>query len=349
MKYPILSFGILLSAAAIAQPTFNRSDMFPAGTAYQKTMVSPDEINTDSTGPNSVWNFPLTPLMSSEEIAAPLGTQGPYETFQTSTYVFGGMAGTDSIYNYYEVNDNAFAHNGFFQFSFDGFPPPPGANGPMIYNPPVDVFRFPSTMGSTFNQEIHGVRIMLPDTIVRTGTEQVMFDGYGTLTTPAGTYENVLRFFTIKEFKDSSHIDGNFNYKLIHSWSWISPGTRGVTLLYIEKDVTDLGTVNLGAVQGTAWYTNPGDVGFADIPNRSFTIYPNPMQDIFNLSGKAENGNMTVDLLSVTGQHVQRLYTGNLNGQQFNLQLSLKNVSPGFYLVNVLNGQKVESYPVVIK
>jgi hypothetical protein len=345
MKHLFLKLTLLLPLAAIAQPEFTKNDMYPVGFSYQKMMVNPNEVPTEITGANSTWNFELFSMGSATETAEAFSTQGAYQSFPEATFVFGSELGSDSLYRYFVVNDNSFALNGFFVFPNDGFPPPPGSNGPMVYNPPLDIFRFPSTMGSAFTQTINGTKNQLPDTILRKGQQTVTFDGYGTLTTAAGTFQNALRFYTEQQYVDSTSANGVVNTYEVKSWSWISPATRGVILLHKEIMVKD----NDEVPDTTAWYTNPGDVGFDDAQKRSFIIYPNPMHDVFTLSGQAETGNLTVDLLSITGQYVQRLYTGNLNGQFYNLQLSLKTVEPGFYFVNLLNGDKTESYPVVVR
>jgi hypothetical protein len=319
--------------------------MFPVGFSYQKTQVNPNEVPTETTGANSTWNYQLTPLTSETETADAMSTQGAYMSFPEATFVLGSEIGGDSLYRYFQVSDNSFGYGGFYLFTYDGFPPPPGSNGPLVYDPPVDIFRFPSSMGSTFTQAINGYKNQLPDTILRYGEQTVTFDGYGTLTTAAGTFENVLRFYTEQNYVDSTAADGIVNTYEVRSWSWISPTTKGVILLHKEI----MNRNNAEVPDTTAWYSDPGDVGFEDNYSRSFILYPNPMHDVFTLTGKAEPGNVTVDLLSVTGQQVQRLYTGNLNGQFFNLQLSLKNVDPGFYLVNMLNGEKNESYPVIVR
>jgi hypothetical protein len=347
MKHSLLSLsGLLLAITVVAQPEFTRNDMFPVGFSYQKIRVNnPSGISTAATGANSTWNYSSAAGDVASESADAIAGQPFSGSFPNSTFVMAGKQGNDSLYNYFKVSANSYALDGYYRFPDESFPPPPGSNGPMIYNPPVDIFRFPSMMGSTFNQEIAGVKRTSLDSVSRKGQQTVTFDGYGTLTTPAGTFQNALRYYTEQAYKDSSAAEGITIAYTVKSWSWISAATRGVILLH--KEIMTTG--NNPVPDTTAWYTNPGDVGISENNKQSFTIYPNPMQEIFSLSGKAEPGNMTVDLLSVTGQQVQRLYTGNLNGQLFNLQLSLKNVEPGFYIVNLNNGEKQESYPVVVK
>lgn len=344
MKHTLLSLAVVIPMVALAQPQFNRSDLFSPGTSYQKFSIPADSVLTETTGADVVWNCSASSSEEQNETIEPFSTQGPYQSFTGAGWVIGNQMGGDSLYRYFTSSDTSYGLNGFYHFSFDGFPPPPGSNGPMVYTPALDILRFPAAMGSTFTQAISGQKNQDPDTIMRYGTQTVTVDGYGTLTTPAGTFQDVLRVYTFQEMNDITmggmYVRG-FN---VESWTWISAATKGVPLLH--KEITY--DRDAFGMQSVAWYTDPGDVGMENTYLRSFALYPNPIQENFTLSGTAEPGELVVDLYSLTGQKVQQLYKANSNGQQFHLQLSVQHVSPGFYLVRVSNGSKQEAYPVMV-
>ena len=69
-----------------------------------------------------------------------------------------------------------------------------------------------------------------------TSIDSTIVDAYGTLTTPAGTYSNVLRVHTIVHQKDSSLLFGTYFYRS-EGYSWFQPGFHN-TLLSLGYDTS---------------------------------------------------------------------------------------------------------------
>jgi len=112
--------------------------------------------------------------------------------------------------------------------------------------------------------------------ITATGTISVKADAYGTLKTPAGTFNNVLRLSIRQAITDT--FTGLYSAQYIfQTYDWYADGISN-TLLSISFDtITTLGTSTPGS--STNYATNIS-AGISNIsPSISFNTYPNPATD----------------------------------------------------------------------
>jgi len=341
----LLLFAFLASASAlVAQPTFNSQDIFSVGTQYDTRNVNPADVNTGTTGANSTWDYSGLVVTSTVTAAAEAITDQPdAASFPNSSFVMVTVIPNDSTFRYYSITAQGLSLDGQTSVAF-GLPFPPSATGPMIYTPGVDVFRFPSTFLSSISQPIFGTQIGIFDTVHRRGVSLVAFDGFGTLTTPEGTFNDVLRFSTVLNFTDSSTVPGVFRTWSIQSVTWISAATRGIPLL--KKETILIDGVDAGS---SAFFTDAGGVGIAEATESRFTIFPNPAINMVTIAGIAGNGKLSVELYSLTGQMISSLYNINTAAGEVVIQVPVNDVASGMYLIKINDGATASVKKIVIR
>jgi len=334
MKLPVFSLALLVAGSVLAQPTFTAQDLFSTGATFNRFFVDPTTVSTVLTGANFTWDyFNVQSNGPISQTAAPLVNQPAYLSFPGSSFVFGNGTENDSTFSYYTIMPEALTLNGYKNIQ-TGLPFPPLAEGPMIYNPPVDEFRFPSTFNTTFNQNITGTQTGLSNVIYRYGAQTVTFDGYGKITTPLASYENVLRYTTTQQYTDSLGgfaLLGSYTADIV---TWISPATAGIPIF--RKEVITV-TID-GSTQpfaSSAFYSNPQSVGINATETAHLNLFPNPAAEYITVAGTTAGGNVLVDILSLTGQLQRSLFNATIGSGQFQLQLPVDDLAAGIYLIRV--------------
>jgi len=106
-------------------------------------------------------------------------------------------------------------------------------------------------------------------------------------------------------------------------------------------------TIDMGAYEWTQG-TDPATSLTTEIENKTInsgiSVYPNPSQVQVNFRFTPENGDKTmIDILTLTGQHLYRVYEGNAEqGMEQNIQFT-KPLNEGLYIYKLTNGQVVKT------
>ncbi len=330
MKKPLLLL-TLWSTGLMAQPTFNSTDMFGVNETFQSwDVTNAGTIDIGATGANSVWNFPdlISGTESTNTYLNPAGNPGvsnfPGANLCQAVTSLGGNPG----YTYLKTTSQAFSIDGVWSSQ-------QGTETISQLNPDMDIYRFPFTFNSSFTQPVGGTTTTqiagVNYTYIRQGTQTVTCDGYGTLTTPLGTFNNVLRLKTVQVYSDSIDFQGIpqvFNYEsIIHNW--VSVESKGVTLL----SHTSFSVNGSATISGTL-STIP-TVGIAEASNKlNFNLFPNPAKDLLMVQTPSlTNGNLVAEIFSITGQFIKKIELTNQQGSQFNFQLD--GIESGAYLLRL--------------
>jgi hypothetical protein len=273
---------LAISSIAMAQPTFNSSNFFTIGTTFNYQDITSTSLSPGSAGANQTWNFgSLTPGANpySNEYISPSGAPGS-SNYPTATVV--AKVGTSPNFSYaYYTNSSASAQiNGVWTNAS-------GTTLAIVYSNPQTVVNYPLTYGSTgtdnfqsmYTATISGFTINQ----YQTGTISYNADGYGTLTTPAGTYTNCLRVKFRQVQVDSTVYVGfpippAITYTNITSYSYFTL-TNGklVDRFSMSFDTTDSqGTVTTGE---SANYTTSVSTGILNLSAPEISkieLSPNP-------------------------------------------------------------------------
>ncbi|GEJ43799.1 T9SS type A sorting domain-containing protein [Chryseobacterium sp. ON_d1] len=174
----------------------------------------------------------------------------------------------------------------------------------MSYSDPLINFNFPITYLQQFTDtyQFNITSGGVPNG-AESGQVEYTVDGYGTITTPTGTYPNVLR---IKRMRTATQTPGPFNYTN-ESYMWISQ-SAGIVFNFAINTFTINGNTSvvksISYLETTALSTADPEIGHKDL-----SVYPNPGSDFITLNSREDISRITV--ISLDGRTV--LTPGNSN------------------------------------
>ena len=267
-KRQLLPATLILAAStqAFAQPTVDSNALPNTGfTANVQFGTTTTQLAPGSAGANATWNFATFSAGSngtSNYTACPGGVG--CSTFPGSTLV-----GTDNngSRTYFSVMNGIQAITGL------------STNGQnIIYSNPEDYIRTPMTFNSTFTDPFAAT--LSGGQLYRVGSSTNLVDGYGTLTTPSGTYNNVLRVKRTSEYRDSMPGFGTmFNYSAT-TYLWYSPAVRDYLFVIASLTSTPFGGGE-GSTVHTAGYRTGVITSSVEgvVAEAFFQASPNPAQD----------------------------------------------------------------------
>lgn len=182
--------GMCAPLALLAQPTLTATGINPV-VGDQYTTQTAQYVNPGSPGANQTWNLAMSSSGATNSTGvAPSST--PYaSSFPTATVAFG-----TNPYVYYKTSSSAMQMNGVVS----------GAGVVISYSDNEDLLRFPATYNNSYTDDWAATFTSASYMYYRTGSTAVTTDGWGTLTTPAGTYSNVMRVHFVQTYQDSTNI-----------------------------------------------------------------------------------------------------------------------------------------------
>jgi hypothetical protein len=205
----------------------------------------------------------------------------------------------------------------------------------IIVNSPMPKYlQFPCTMGSSWTTSHASEFTYEGDPVFRSGVITCEADGYGTLTMPSGTIQNVLRIHMLNQLQDSMAmftIDYTYDSYLYYIVGQSYPIAELVT-----------GTIDMGfgaptVVQFSRW---TGDIttNINVIGGHELRVYPNPANDAVNVVLPDEVGaDAIITITDASGRsvHQERLTTigGNI------ARLALQHLVRGLYTLVITDGK----------
>lgn len=149
------------------------------------------------------------------------------------------------------------------------------AGGTIItYSNPQTQIDFPLVMSSGGN-DTHACSFVSGGfPFDRVGSTTWEVDGWGTVITPNGTYNDVLRVKQTQDYVDT-YSGGTIDYS-VEIYSWMKAGIH-YPLAAMTSFVSSLGSQSYGT------YIT-GSVGIDEVNNFAFSLSPNPCQDIITVS-----------------------------------------------------------------
>lgn len=152
----------------------------------------------------------------------------------------------------------------------------------MTYTDPLIDFKFPATYLQQFTDNYQISTTGGTGSSAETGQVDYTADAYGTITTPTGTYFNVLR---IKRMRTGTQTPGPFTYTN-ESYMWISQ-SAGIVFNFAINTFTFNGTTN---VTKSISYPAAGALSTVDLDaeKEGISVYPNPGSDMISLTSKED-------------------------------------------------------------
>lgn len=294
-------------------------------------------MNPGPAGANQTWN--LTPFTTAFTNTVNCVTPGstPYgSSFTNATVASTSTSGTVTTYAYIKSSATAMQNYG-------AAIPQSTATVVIPYSNPEDFLHYPFTMGNsytdtwatTFTLSTSGVT----NTTYRNGTDSVTADGYGTLTTPDGTFANVLRVHFVQNYHDSTVITGFPTAYLgdyrNDEYMWYLNGNHSaiasVSALHSVTSFTNSMTYSANYLQGVV----VGIEQQSAISN-SLSLFPNPASSVLNIElNLSEDQKADIKIINSLGQQVNALT--NMQGVQGSnrFKVNVDGLPEGIYFAQV--------------
>lgn len=353
-KITTLFVAILLSCNTFGQITITNSDMPEAGdTIRQSTSVDVGLINYEETGNDFSWDFSsLTPFTQSVDTFVSVGdTPWLYQLlFFTSANLaqpgteFDQLPGFEvtDYFNYYKNSSSDFRAVGF-GVTFTGIPIP------NKYDEPDKIYQFPIEAGNVDSSySVHSIG--LPSLGYLGGWKKRVnyTDGWGTLTTPYGTFET-LRIKSVVQQYDSVFIDslgfGLPLYQEFIEYKWLG-NDHGLPLLTVKDD---------GILQTIIFIDSVRNMSVGIHDNTELTnvdLFPNPASKSFAISlNLVREAEVQISLYNLQGKLEEKLYDGLKLPSNDKLSFNIQhlNLKPGLYLVYISIDNDVSMRKLVIR
>lgn len=305
MKKIYLLLGVIpMTTLLNAQPIIQSTDLNPVpGDAMN--MVNCNWVSEGSAGNNMTWD---------------LSAQSANSNYILSVSAAGGSTPNANI----DLNYGGQSHMYLLC----------NTSGQQIYNQlagttmitfsnPMQYMEFPLNSTMNFTDNFVATFTSSGYSFSRAGDVEGTADGYGTLITPEGTFNNVIRVRYTQIYTDTYSL-GTIDYD-VETYAWYKAGYHGAL-----ASVTSLTTF-----QGTQMYSEYMEVstlGVEENTIKSVLVYPNPVSNELNIQlNDTEIASISIlDLNGNTVKIVTKSYT----------QIDVSELNSGLYFVAVkdMNG-----------
>lgn len=328
MKKIITLLLVITSINCFAQPTISSSVAGEVGDEFSFTIVNTTDFDPGPAGENVTWDF------------SGIATSGTASNYTLITAEATGQAGTFPGANTasdYGSDTYAFFKISPSEYSIYGVYTPVTV---ISYSDPEEIVVFPLTYGTTNEDDLYSEFFSGIETI-RSGSNELLGDGYGTLILPSGTYTNVLRMKLQEDYSDEGvdfPITIEYNFE---SYYWFKEGVKGPLFQYnYQEVVSGIPTVN----ESYQINNNMEEVAIqSNLTSSDVKLFPNPASEVLNLY--ASNGIQLhkAEIVDIAGRLV---FAENLSGQ--NNVLNIQDLLAGVYIIKLTSsaGVLVESITI---
>lgn len=316
MKHLFYSLSLFFSLQVLAQPVINSNVIAPIGsvTAYYKSAnATANTFNAGASGANATWNFASldTAQGSFTQSVVIADTTYYYNEYPSVVnYAVGGWAGFGPTYVYAYLDNSKFEYYGVRSISES-----------KIFQDPQKQLTFPFTYNNQFSDTFYD------EYPVYYGNVTVKADGYGTLTTPAGTFANALRikYHEVYRQYDMDTPDDSLFYEGTY-YRWYQPNTPNLLLEYSKL-------VSFYIYQGQRYdfdslkhvvFTKNVATAINEPETFKATVYPNPAGNTLMIN--AETVIETAEITDLYGRVVLQQ-----NGFAPSLMLNIEALPAGAY------------------
>lgn len=322
MKKTTLFLSLFASGLAmVAQPTITSADL-PVANQYWAEME--DETGNPKTisapGANQNWDYSTGYYTVTDTSFTGFIAPSAVPNNLASNFSAANLANynaTDSVAAFFVSNSNGFYYDGFYIAKASGI-------GKVDYDPNMLYVPTPFTYNSTrvntgrqiimFNTGLFNVKQ------IRNTKQSFTGDAYGTIKTPAGTFNDVLRIHAFEYSYDSVFADfsGSGNYALLSS-----AGPADTVNRYIYYSGTQNAPVAIFETEGPAGAITDYEASYSNFTlqpssiakttkQESVSVYPNPAINqpvVFNFQPDSK-----ASILNVYASNGQLVLTQNVSG-----------------------------------
>ncbi len=310
-----------------AQITLTSSNSVPQiGDSYNYVINSSYTFNLNQNGANQTWDFSAVTGTSTPANYINLANSSLPTTFPTSNIVESSQGGE----NYLFSSNSTFAYEGHYA---------PNVME-VIYSDKREILKFPITYNDVYNETFEGTVNSSGSIFNRSGSIEIKADGYGDLTLPYTTVNNVLRVRSILNYNDleSGVLIASYTDTI---YSWYNIGTKNY--------IASAHTVYVSGFQLTSQisYIEQSDI-VLDVANSNqafnqISFYPNPATDYLVLNNTATE-EISVNIYDIRGSLVKSVViSGGMK------KLNIGNLNPGMYFLKYNKGNISHTEKLIIE
>ena len=317
------------SLAGYSQPVIsNLAPNFGDHMTYKQSDTAPDP---GPAGANITWDFSnevIQNYTAEYSVEHPEDVSGS-DMFPNATMVWVVDIGVGVLNSFMSFQNNAFTEYGNnSEFS--------GTTSGKQYTDPLVHFTYPLEYQNTDSDDYAGNVFGITGTNNFTGSVIYEVDGYGTIITPFGTYDNVLRITA-----NSVELLGTLGFTTTDSiteTSWYSPDVP-VPVMVITSEHSSLFGIPMDSSKTTTALSefNGASSSLGGENNRTtFSIFPNPASDYIQIAFDAKGSNTSVlRLADNTGRVIKNERIDP------NEKVDISGLKPGIYIASLLmNGER---------
>ncbi len=271
-------------------------------------------------GGNQSWDFSdVQSIISVETVVVDPASTPNAADFSDATIAFHDPNTSDNDYSYSQITSSAWIHLG----AIDGF----GNSSP--YTDPRIEMQYPFSYNNTYTDTYSFASVSSVMIIHESGTITATADAWGSVKTPAGTYNNTLRMKKEEVFTDSTWNNaGDLMSVVTDSYTRYEWYTATSHYCVLSIGVTSDG------VSGISWISSTNSI--KDNPLLSqIAVFPIPADNVVNVkltAGIADK--MEITVVNLTGQQLMRLAKTGSN--RFSANIS--QLPSGIYFLRIKNG-----------
>lgn len=340
-----------------SQITVTTSDMpSPGDTIRKSTALNTSQIDYTLTGANYTWDFAslFTVSQSVDTFVSVSSVPFLYQLIFIPNLIANlaqKYPEIDTIpefqivdpYRFFKNSSSSFNDVGF-AFTINEIP------FPLKYDTPDILYKFPMNYGNV-DSSFSGIEFSVPDMayigIDRKRVNRV--DGWGTLSTPYGTY-NVLRLKSTVYESDTIYIDSiqfgtNINRQYTE-YKWLSDNF-GEPLLQVYEEGPLVTFTFIDSIRDPLLVVDPVLPGESGI-----VISPNPVHQNCNVEvNQTKSGDVRISLFNLTGIEVTAIHKGYLpiGMHRFSFDNSVQKLPKGLYIIQLKSDSQILSQKMIIQ
>jgi len=321
-NFTLLSAAMVVSSVLANAQTITSSWVPAVGFSQTHNVVNlSGPIGPGSAGQGQTWNFAGATSDSSytETNYAPVNATGG-SNFPLASY--GTEVNSTSGTSFYVGSSVALQLIGNYAGDISG-------SVIANFDNAMDLMQFPASFSSAFNDP-YNANITSPFlNFSINGTNDVLVDGSGSLTTPTGTYSNVLRVKSINNYQyiGLPPLPGTVTSGTTTSYLWVSPDYPGYMLMNYSIDVQ-------GTTSDTTITYSANPLGIQNVANQTLQISPNPANEFVTVGFPSGTELNRVEVLDLSGRVVA---IETVNGKSNRLTISTSTFTNGLYIVRAVD------------
>lgn len=358
-KTLLLIISIILVYSVSSQISYDNSDMpTPGDTFRTSTALTVGTIDFTLTGNNYIWNFSnLTPISQNlDTFVAVSSTPFVYQYYFNNQLVYPNYKATvasseddiesipgftiSKVYNFYK-NSSATHQLVGIGGVFSGIPFPVQFSGvDVIYKFPITPTSIPDSCISSYDVTVPNIAY-----VSQIKHRKNIVDGWGSLTTPYGTFPNVIRIKSIIHQKDSFYLDSiGLPIPAIETdiieYKWLAKN-YGIPVLQINATMGVASNITYFDV-----YRNLLSIGESDLQKSNLTVSPNPTTNNIKITYNCKsNHKIVLELIDINGKIIlQKSYYSGVNDE-----LNLIGFKKGIYLIRLINNEVILHRKIIVQ